>query len=134
LSPNEIEFFRSTRLFLRRAIRVHELPAARNKSGTTAISGALSFSKTFILDAFARGLFATPNFPFSECLSFCYLLLNCARKEITNIQCMLPQFIARRSSPFCRSPCRVDNGVRLYYCVAEAPAVHCFSHCGVIFC
>jgi hypothetical protein len=112
LSPNEIEFFRSTRLFLRRAIRVHELPAARNKSGTTAISGALSFSKTFILDAFARGgLFAPPNFPFSQCLAFCYLLLNCARKEITNIQCMRPQFIARRGAALFAVGRRVDNGV-----------------------
>jgi hypothetical protein len=107
----------------RRAIRVHELPAARNKSGALSL---LSFSKTFILDAFAA-----PNFPFSECLSFCYLLLNCARKEITNIPCMPPQFIAKDAL---FAPTKWITVFRLYCCVAEAPAVHCFSHCGVIFC
>lgn len=108
----------------------HAIKAAQLLS---LLGGLWLFSENIYLGAFARGLFAPPNFPFSECLSFCYLLLNCARER------KLPIFSAcgRNSSQdafFGRPTRRVDNGVRLYCSVAEAPAVHCFSHCGVIFC
>jgi len=85
MSPNEIEFFHSTRLFLP-AIRVHELAAIK-----APISLFLSACKTFILHAFA----ARP-FPQYFHRSFVIYYSSVRAKEITNIQCVWSQFIAVR--------------------------------------